>query len=220
MPKAPKRSSAASHVTRDPVRAVSRAQEIAETLWRSPQLVPSVLEGLSSREARTRFEASKALGILSEKAPEALYPSFDFLAGLLDHPNRILRWQAMRILGRLAAVDHERRIDSLLPVLLAFVRGPELISAGNAIQAGADIALARPGLSATIVSAIIGVADARLPTAECLQIAGGHAIQALDRMMPVIADPGPAVSFVRSMLHSTRPATRKKAERFIAKWLA
>ncbi len=64
-----------------------------------------------------------------------MYPRFDFLSHLMESGNRILQWNARRILGHLASVDSEGRIEQLLDRYLAPVTGHEMISPANAIQA-------------------------------------------------------------------------------------
>jgi hypothetical protein len=46
-------------------------------------------------------------------------------------------------------------------------------------------------------------------------VAIGHAIVALGAILPLLRDPTPVVRFVRRQIRNRRPATRKKAERFL-----
>ena len=69
-----------------------------------------LLTAVASDEARVRFGAAKALRHLSGRAPDLLYPHFDFFASFLRNENSILRWNAILIVGNLAAVDGERRM--------------------------------------------------------------------------------------------------------------
>jgi hypothetical protein len=180
--------------------------------------VDTLCDGLASPEARTKYGSAKQLLRLSEQDPDLLYPRFDFFARLLEGETRILRWDSSRILGHLARVDSAGRIDALLDRYLAPITGHEMIAAANAIQGAADIALAKPHLADRIAKAIVKVSRAHYATPECRNVATGHAIQALDRFFEHIQKKEPVLGFVESQLKNPRPATRKKAEKFWAKW--
>jgi hypothetical protein len=180
--------------------------------------VNSLCDGLASPEARTKYGSAKELRRLSEQDPDLLYPRFDFFARLMDGETRILRWDSSRILGHLARVDSAGRIDKLLDRYLAPIIGPEMIAAANVIQGAADIALAKPHLADRIARAIVKVSRAHYATPECRNVAAGHAITALDRFFEHIQEKRPVLAFVESQLKNPRPATRKKAEKFWAKW--
>ena len=180
--------------------------------------VDTLCDGLASPQARTKFGSAKELRRLSEQDPGLLYPRFDFFARLLESENHVLRWDSTRILGHLARVDSECRIDRLLDRYLAPIAGHELIAAANAIQGAADIALAKPHLADRIAREILKVGHARYATPECRHVAAGHAIRALDRFFEHIPNKAPVLAFVESQFASPRPATRKKAEKFWARW--
>ena len=180
--------------------------------------VDTLCHGLASPEARTKYGSAKQLCRLSEEDPDLLYSRFDFFAQLMSGETRILRWNSSRILGHLARVDSEGRIDKLLTRFLAPIAGHEMIGAANTIQAAADIALAKPHLADRIAREIVKVKHARYATPECRNIAAGHAIQALDRFFEHIQKKQPALAFVEAELNNSRPATRRKAEKFWAKW--
>ena len=180
--------------------------------------VNALCDGLASPQARTKYGSAKLLRRLSEQDPDLLYPRFDFFAHLMEGETRILRWDSSRILGHLARVDSEGRIDKLLDRYLAPIAGNELIAAANAIQGAGDIARSKPHLSDRIATEIVKVSHAHYATPECRNVAAGHAIQALDRFFEHIQEKMPVLEFVESQLENPRPATRKKAEKFWTKW--
>ncbi len=86
-------------------------------------LIPSLVAGVASPRASTRFRSSKALAQMAEDSPQLLYPRFDFFLGQLDNPNSILRWNAMRALAGLAPADRVRaQRDSARPATAAKAR--------------------------------------------------------------------------------------------------
>jgi hypothetical protein len=65
---------------------------------------------------------------------------------------------------------------------------------------------------------ILKVSHARYQRPECQNVMAGHAIQSLDRFFEHIQSKKRVLAFVEAELANPRPATRKKAERFLRKW--
>ena len=134
---------------------------------REPELLHALLAAVSSDAARVKFGAAKALRNLSGRAPDLIYPHFDFFASFLRNENSILRWNAILILGNLAAVDGERRVDRIIDDYLSAISGPHLIDAGNTIRGAAAMGVAKPYLADKIASHILEVERATYATPEC-----------------------------------------------------
>jgi len=173
--------------------------------------VRALLAGLAWREARVKLAASKALRELSRHQPELVYPHFGVFAELLGHENNILKWNATLTLANLAQVDREGRLERMLDVYLAPMDGPVMITAANVIKGATVIAMARPHLAERIAERILRVEKATYATAECRNIAIGHALQALGKMAGVLGDPGAVRRFASRQTGNPRPATARRA---------
>ena len=68
-------------------------EELAEKVKNKEELLPVLLEGVSSDKAAIRYGCANALKILSEETPEKLYPHMDFFFQLLDSKYRISHHQ-------------------------------------------------------------------------------------------------------------------------------
>jgi hypothetical protein len=169
---------------------------------------------LESTIPRLRLAASKKLRDFAKQSPAALYPDFDRFAALLTHENTILRWNAILSVAYLACADRDGKIEPLLDRYLAPISGPVMITAANTIKGAALIARAQPALAATIATAIMKVEKAKYATAECRNIAIGHAITALQSIGPSSA----ALRFAARHTDNPRPATARKATRWLASW--
>ncbi len=191
-------------------RIVARVRE-------EPELVEALLESLCSKTAKVKFGSAKALWLLSEAAPELLYSRFDVFVSLLDGENRILSWNAARVLACLAPVDGSGKVDAILDKYLGSIRGPDMIAASNAIQYASRIAFAKPELADKIAGAILSVRTAKYKTDECRNVAIGHAIASLDRFLHLVTNRTAVIGFVAGQLANRRPAVRKKAEAFLKK---
>ena len=184
-----------------------------------PKQPESLIAALPSDKARVKYPAIKALRAMSERSPGVLYPHFDFFAGLLGGENNILRWNTMLILGNLAAVDAERKLDAILASYLAPIAGPQLIDANNTMSGATAIALARPELADKVVAHILKAERGRYATPECRNVAIGRALECLARLLTVVPDPRPIQRFARRQVKNSRPATAKKAQRLLKRTL-
>lgn len=155
--------------------------EIVDRVIGDPELIPEIIEGLTADKARIKYGCAKVLRLLSEKKPEVLYPWFDFFAKLLDSDNSFLNWDAIHVLGNLAAVDTESRFEKVYDRYFAPIPGPVLITAANVIGGAAKIALAKPALTDRIIGEILKVEKARYQTDECRNVALGQAIDSFER---------------------------------------
>jgi hypothetical protein len=194
-----------------------KAEDIAEGVPSSRIPLAAVFEGFSDRRPRVKFGCAKALLLLSEKHPELLLDHIDTFAGLLDCENRIFKWNAIAILGNLAAVDTAGRIRKLLKKLFGFLAAGELITANNTIAALCKIARAVPGEKRRIVAQLIGVERQTFETEECRNIAIGKAILALGMLCDPAKTGKSVIDFAGRQTANTRKATAHKAKAFVAK---
>lgn len=197
--------------------AVANPQQLARKAIKDPRWLESVMGGLSADTARVKYGCAKALGLVSEARPDVLYPQFDIFVSLLDHENKILQWHAIFVLSHLARADTKNRFAAVFEKYFSPIQGPVMITAANLIQGGARIAAARPELADRIAAEVLKVGKARYRTAECRNVAIGHAILALGEVFDLLQNPAAVVRFVRKQLENPRPATRKKAEKFLTR---
>lgn len=186
----------------------------------TPQRIDALFGGLGSKTARVKYGSAKTLRTVSEQAPDLLYPRWDAVVRLLDCDNAFLRWGATRMLGNLAAVDRDDKLEAVFDRFFAPISGPEMVGAANAIVAAAGIAQAKPHLADRIVKKILKVERASYQRPECRNVAIGHAITSFDKWFGHVKSRRPVLAFVARQLDNPRPATRKKAQRFLKRWAA
>jgi hypothetical protein len=190
---------------------------IAQRIVGKPGLLPDVLAGLRADKAKIKYRCLKVLRLLSEKQPAILYPDLDYYAGLLGSDNNIFRWGAIIIIGNLATVDSENKIDALLDRYLQPIPGPVLITAANTIGGAARIALAKPYLVERIVPALLQVERAKYQTPECRNVALGHVLKSLDLIFEKISDRQPVLDLAKRQLRNRRNAVKVRARAFLKK---
>ena len=188
---------------------------LADAVERNHELIAEVLAGVGAKRAGVRFGASKALRILSERAPELIYPHFDFFVAMLGHDNHILKWNATITLANMARVDCEGKIEAVLNRYLDLISGPNMITAANAMRGAAIIGAAKPHLVKRIVPRIMRVEHAEYATPECRNVAIGHALLALEELAGLLPDRRGVRLFAARQLGNPRAATSAKARRFL-----
>jgi len=188
---------------------------LADAVEHNHELIEEVLAGIGAKRAGVKFGASKAMRILSERVPDALYPHFDFFAAMLGHDNHILQWNATLTLANLARVDREGKIEAILDRYLDLISGPNMITAANAIRGAAIIGLAKPHLVRRILLRIMRVERVEYATPECRNVAIGHALRALEQLADLLPDRRVLRLFAARQLGNPRPATSAKARRFL-----
>lgn len=175
----------------------SDKEKIVLKVTKNPELLSQIIAGLGADKVSIKYGCAKVLRATSEVAPELLYPSFDFFAEFLDSANTVLKWEAIYVIGNLAAVDTENRIEGIFDKYFAPITGPVMITAANVIGGAAKIALAEPELAERIAKEILKVEKANYQTTECRNVALGHAIRAFDQFFDQIEDKGPVIELVK-----------------------
>ncbi len=196
----------------------SDKETIAEKVIKKPELLSELIAGLDAEEASIKYGSEKVLRMMSEKNPEVLYPKIDALINLLDSETTFLKWGAIQTVANLASVDSKGKIDKALKKYLSPIPGPVMITAANVIGGAAKIAAAKPMLAEKIAREVLKVEQASYQTAECRNVAIGHAISTLHQIYPQVKNKGSLVKFIRRQLKNSRPSTRKKAEKFLKKY--
>ncbi|MEW6251099.1 MAG: hypothetical protein AB1716_10665, partial [Planctomycetota bacterium] len=158
----------------------------------------------------------KALCATAQKDPARVCPHFDQIAALLATDNKIVLWNTLQLLGLLAPVDADRKLDAHLDAYLTFITGGELISAANAIQGAGRIAQARPDLLDRIIPAVLAVERATYKTPECRNVAIGRALEVLEAVGPSACRRPDVAVFIRRQQTNTRAAVARRAQRLAA----
>jgi hypothetical protein len=196
----------------------SDKESIAESIADDPACIAEVIEGLNSKKASIRYGCGKVLRIISERHPEALYPHIDTFIKLLDSKNNIMKWEGIYVIGNLARVDKAKKIDAILARYLKPIKGTVMITAANVIGGAARIAAAKPYLAERIATEILKVEHAEYATAECRNVALGHALDAFEIFFDKIKNKQPVINLVTKQLDNSRNSVSKRAEKLLKKW--
>ena len=196
----------------------SDKEAIAEEIAGDPVQIAEVIDGLNNKKASVKFGCGKVLRIMSKQYPEALYPHIGTFIKLLDSDNNIMKWEGIHVIGNLASVDKDKKIDAILTRYLKPIEGPVMITAANVIGGAAKIAAAKPYLAERIAKAMLKVEHAEYDTEECRNVALGHTLDAFDIFFNNIKNKKPVVDLVTKQLDNSRNSVSKRAEKLLKKW--
>jgi hypothetical protein len=194
--------------------------ELLQKVRQDFDLLPKILEGISSSKAAIRYGCAKVLMDLSEEYPERLYLYMDSFVDLLDSKYRILTWNAMAIIANLTKVDIDKKFDAIFDKYFSFLNDEYMVTVVNVVGNSGKIALAKPYLIHKITNEILKVENISTTphlTEECKRVIIEKAIKSFDLFFDRIDHKEEIISFVEKHLNSPRKTLRRKAENFLKK---
>src|SRR3990172_5296880 len=93
------------------------------------------LAELSSEDPKVKYGGAKSILNTAKIDPSCLYPHIEFFEKLMVSENKILRWTGIDVIGRLAKVDCDKKVDRLLNKLFQLLNMANLITACHAVSA-------------------------------------------------------------------------------------
>jgi hypothetical protein len=176
--------------------------------------LPELLEALKSKDDTERYGSFEVLLRLSEEQPELLYPSWNFLADMLDSDNAYWKLSAVRLIANLTRADGENRFEKIFDKYYNLLND-SVIVAGHITANSGKIAQAKPKLQAKITDKLLDI-DKTSQKHKDLVKAG--AIDSFGEYFAESKDKKRITEFVKQQLDCESPKTRKKAREFLKKW--
>ncbi len=196
-------------------------EELFQKVSQNFDLLPKILDGVSSQKAAIRYGCAKVLMDLSEEYSEKLYHHIDFFINLLDSKYRILTWNAMAIIANLTRVDTDKKFDAIFNHYFNFTNDEYMITVANVVKHSAQIALAKPYLIPKITIELLNVENISLSphlTEECKRVIIEKTLKSFTKFLHKIEDKEEVLSFVQKYLDSSRKPLRIQAEKIIKRW--
>ena len=197
-------------------------EKIAGRVIKSPPIIKETIEQLKIEKTALKFSYEKILRLISEKSPALIYPYFNDFTGLLNSENNFIKWGVILTVANLTTVDSENKFDKIFRKYYLPVTGQAMITAANIIGSSWKIVSAKPYLTEKIVKEILKVQKAKYMhkgklSAECKNVVCGQAIDSFTVFFDKIENKKPVIEFIKAQLNNSRPAVRKKAEKFLKK---
>ncbi|MDA3911192.1 MAG: hypothetical protein PF448_07540 [Bacteroidales bacterium] len=193
------------------------AEKAAEQVIANNSLLPGIFQAVDSKTKGLKNASIKTLKIISEKNPMVLYDKFDFFLNLLDSTDKILKWNATFIIGNIAEVDKEEKMDEAIGKLIYQLYDDVMITVANTVGSIWRIAKFKPQLEQRITSNLLK-ADLTERNEECQRIIAGKTILAFGNYFDKISDKSGVMEYAKRHLNSKRNATKSKADEFIRKY--
>jgi len=182
------------------------------------------LSGFSSDKAKIKYTCAKQAITISQNCPEDLYPDFSFFIKILQSENNILKWTAIKVIGNLSKIDNKKKVDKILPSLIALLYDKSMITASNTIGALSEIALNKPEFSDEIITALLRVEKAEYYykgeiSPECRNVAIGHVIKSFQKFDKKICYRKDVQAFLKRQTQNTRPKVKELSEKLLLKMI-
>ena len=179
-------------------------------------LARQLIAAVDQRNKRTKNRAAKLLAKLAFSDPKLLRREREHLIGLLDSRDTIVLWNAIIVIGHLAAVDDDGRIKALALRLRRFFEADSMITTGHAIEALGRIAEVSEKQRNKIANWLIGAGDTHHGE-ECREILAGKALGALDGFVGLLRNKARVRAFAELYVASPRSGVAKRARRLLKK---
>ena len=189
-------------------------EEAARLALSSREALDEILGGIVSRDEVYRYNCFQVLYRLSQDQPEALYPEWDHLAGLLNSDNSYHRSIAGQLIPNLVQADAENRFEVGFDRIFALLDDEKIVPARQFAQHIGAIVRARPDLQPKIIERMLAVEDTH-HTESRKDLLKGDVIAAFDEFFDESPEQERILGFVERQLNCSSPRTRKVAQAFL-----
>ena len=194
------------------------AEEVALIVIKKNLLIKELFQGVAGSNKRVKNASIKALAIISRDKPTILYPYYKFFVNLIDSDDKILKWNAIDIVGNLSYIDSKNRLETkIIKKYFTLLFDEVMITAAHSVDNLWKFALNKPKFQKKITTELLKI-DTIERNPECSNIIIGKTILAFKKYFHLVEDKDPVFSFVKRHLNNKRSGTRKKAEEFLKKF--
>lgn len=195
-------------------------EKITDTVIQNPEVIKEIIKLVKTEKSGLKFSYEKILRLVSEKSPKLIYPYFDEIAEMLNSKNNFIKWGAIFTIANLTSSDSGSKFEKVFKKYYSPVKGPVMITASNIIKASPKIVSSKPDLTEDIMHEILKIQKGKYinrgeVSLECKNIVCGQAIDSFALFYDKIKNKKEINDFVKAQLKNTRPAVRKKAEKFL-----
>lgn len=150
------------------------------------EVLSELSEGILSKKDVIRFNSFKALLLISEEHPEALYPKWDFFEDLLDSDNNYLKYVAIYPIANLTRVDTENRFEQIFNEYYSILDDERTMTAARLAANSGKIAEAKPKLRSKITNRLLNIDKAH--RGKHKELIKDYAVEAFNEYFAEIKD--------------------------------
>ena len=171
---------------------------------------------LFDKNPKVKYATAKQFIFMAQENPSKLYPLLDKFILLLDNENNVIKWTSIKIIGLLAKIDKENKIDPLLSKLYKQLNCGKMITVNHIIECLMYISIAKPEYKNKTTKELLKIRNYEYDTDECKKIIYGKIIEAFDKYIEKVNVD--IKTFVEEQTNNTRNSVKKKAEKLLKKW--
>jgi hypothetical protein len=196
---------------------VSNLGEVAQWAVADREILQEILAGVVDKDDTYRHHCFQVLLQVSDTAPSALYPDWDYFVELLSSPNAFHRSIAVQIIAGLSRADADKRFDAVFERYFALLDDEKVMVARHLVQNAWKIVEAKPYLQVQITARLLEIDKTHHPKGRKDLIKGdlvelfGHDFEASQQQEQIRA-------FAEQQLASESPKTRKAAADFVKRY--
>jgi hypothetical protein len=190
------------------------AKELAKKAIKDKELLPELLQGILSKEDKTRYTSFRALMNICEEQPEFLYPHWDHFASLLDRENTHSKYIGCYLLASLAAFDRDNKFDGIFDKYYSLLDDKSIIPAAHVARNSGKIVIAKPELEPRITERLLSI-DATRHEPGHKELIKSEAVVAFSEYFEVAKDKEKIIEFVKQQAKSKSPKARNTAKKFL-----
>jgi len=174
-------------------------------------------EKITSKNPKIKFSYAKQIVRDSAKNPIDFLNDFDYIIGLTQEKNNIIKWTGIDLLGNLASVLTDENVAKILPMLKDFLLSGKLILSNHALFALGQILLQKPHFADEIVPMFLALRNVKFDTEDCRDISRGKLLEFLKENYRFIIGNKEAKEFIEKCTTSTRENVAKLAKQVLKK---
>ncbi len=187
------------------------------------ELIPLLLSIIEEEKGSVKFLCEKIIRRLSEERPEALYPYFDRMAGLIHSQNSFIKYGFILTMPNLLPVDREGKWEKLTGLYVALLDTEAIPVFGNALSGLSRVLAQYPAYEKTVLPKLLGI-DGHVflhknqVSPECVNVAKGHILDFFSKTYERSGAQKEMRRFAEENLLNPRNQVRVKARAFLKKY--
>ena len=180
----------------------------------NPKILNQLLKNLEVKDDTLRYNSHKVLLIISQDAPEFLYPQWDFFAELLKSKNNFHKVIGIQILANLVKVDIENKFEGICDIYCSLIDAKSVMTASHLAANLGKIAKVKADLRKKITKILLDIDQTHHESGR-KDLIRASVIESFNEYFNEIKNKEEVINFVETQLNSKSPKTRKAAEKFL-----
>ncbi len=194
------------------------AKKLAKKAIKDRELLPELLQGILSKEDKTRYTSFRALMNICEEQPELLYSHWDYFVRLLGHENTHSKYIASYLLASLATVDGDKRFEEIFDKYYSLLDDRSIIPAAHVARNSGRIVIAKPELEPRITQTLLSIDETHHESGH-KDLIKSEAVVAFGEYFEMTNDKEKIMEFVKRQTKSKSPKARRTAKKFLETWV-